>query len=472
MKKKLLFLVAILFVFTLSVFGCGGATLSGGPSLTDTVYGNGGSAVVKGDYLYFANAYYDYNKLGSNDNKYDRDGQLQKNYGIYRIKLNKNGVVDLNSKGVPTGAELLVPQVGGYEKSGLYICGEYLYYTTPYSGYKQGESELTKGLLRFEKIKLNGDDHVILSEGEYTTECEYSINYVDGNTYITVFSDEKVNVIKSQSNGNKSSYKIASSVVDYCVENQETLKHNKATNNVNKYVYYTKKSDNEKYSLYRKHLNGGAEETLISVSSDEITLEAVKNNRVYFKQANILKSSTFELNADVNVYTNIAIEKDATTNIVDYIILDDTLGYAQDRGIVAVYTDSSAYYLYNYTTNGSQLLHTESKQINLVLTTGNEVLFQVAEDEKLYSIDFSDVQNINKKVVLNSFSATIGEEESSTTSFDYDGERIFYFAKAADTNEKLNYLHVALLEGNAYKDEGGNSVGHYIGILDSSDIKK
>ena len=173
LKKKLLFLVAILFVFTLSVFGCGGAVLSGGPSLTDTVYGNGGSAVVKGDYLYFANAYYDYNNLGSNDNKYDRDGQLQKNYGIYRIKLNKNGVVDLNGNGTPVGAELLVPQVGGYEKSGLYICGEYLYYTTPYSGYKTGESELTKGLLRFEKSKLNGEDHVILSEGEdYSVGCQ------------------------------------------------------------------------------------------------------------------------------------------------------------------------------------------------------------------------------------------------------------------------------------------------------------
>ena len=113
----------------------------------------------------------------------------------------------------------------------------------------------------------------------------------------------------------------------------------------------------------------------------------------------------------------------------------------------------------------------ESKQIDLVLTTGNEILFQVSEDEKLYSIDFSDVENINKKVVLDSFSTTIGEDESSTTSFDYDGERIFFFAKAADTNEKLSYLHIALLEGNAYKDSKGNSVGQYIGILDSSDVK-
>ena len=63
MKKKFLVLVSILFVFALSVFGCGSFKLSGGPKATDTVYGNGSVAVVKGDYLYFTNAYLDYNNI-------------------------------------------------------------------------------------------------------------------------------------------------------------------------------------------------------------------------------------------------------------------------------------------------------------------------------------------------------------------------------------------------------------------------
>ena len=55
---------------------------------------------------------------------------------------------------------------------------------------------------------------------------------------------------------------------------------------------------------------------------------------------------------------------------------------------------------------------------------------------------------------------------------DFDGERVYYFATAENSNGNLSYLHMALLEGNFFEDKEGNSVGHYIGVLDSSDIKK
>lgn len=469
MKKKFLILFSILFIFTLSVFGCGSFSLSGGPSLTETVYGNGGTAVVKGNYLYFSNAYIDYNNIGNNDNKFDRDGTMQKNYGIYRTKLNASGVVDVNDKGVPKNAELLVPQVSGYEKSGIYICGEYLYYTTPYSGYKTGESNLTKGLLRFERVKLNGSDHLILSEGEYTVDCEYSINYVNGVTYITILSNGKIDVIKSKSNGDKSSYTLAENVVSMCVEKQETLVHNKSTANVNKYVYYTRTSEsNSKNSLFRKSFENGTEENIIVDTSDSISLVAVKNNRFYYTQNDILKSTSF--NNDEVIYSSTAFSKEASTGVLDYIVLNDSYGYGLDRGVVAVYYDGTNYALVLFNNGNPTSIGSATKQIDIKFTVGNEVYYKIAEDSKLYAVN---IETAEKRVVLDIFDAVVaeGDEETSTEMFDYDENRVFYFSTAENSNGKLKYLHIALLDGNFFKDAEGNSVGNYIGVLDSSDVK-
>lgn len=482
MKKKLLFLVAILCIFTLSVFGCGGINLGNGPKATDTVYGNGGVAVVKGNYLYFANAYLDYNQIGNNDNKFE-EGAMQKRYGIYRTKLNASGTVELNSNGVPVGAELLVPQVGGYSDSGIYICGEYLYYTTPYSGYKTGSSDLTKGLLRFERVTLSGQDHTIISEGDFTTDCEYSINYIGSTTYITVLSGSKITIIKVKDNGDVSKSSI-NSVKDFCVEEQTTLKHKQAVNEVNKYVYFTKVDGDEIYSLYRKPLSGGDVETLIPSSSDVIELVAVKNNRVYFKQADKLMSAvpvydkenkvTTGFNAsELTTYAaSFNITADAKTGIVDYLILDDTYGYAQNRGIVAVYTDGTNYSLIQFKADGTfKNIVSGSKQYTLKFTEGSNVYYQVAEDDALYGFDY-EKEGAEQTKVISSFATTVEVGESDESIVDYDANRVFFFSKAKDSNEKYSYLHVALLSGNYYEDAEGNSVAHYVGVLDSSDVKK
>ncbi|MBR3832354.1 MAG: hypothetical protein IKJ72_01850, partial [Mycoplasmataceae bacterium] len=125
-------------------------------------------------------------------------------------------------------------------------------------------------------------------------DCEYSINYIDGVTYITILSNGKINVIKSKANGDKSTYTLADNVATMVVEKQETLVYNKSTASVNKYVYYTRTSDsNGKNSLYRKSFENGTEQNLIAETSDSISLVAVKNNRFYYTKNDILKSTTF-----------------------------------------------------------------------------------------------------------------------------------------------------------------------------------
>jgi len=473
LKKKLLLLLSIIFVFTITLFGCGAIDLSGGPKLTDTVYGNGGSAVVKGDYLFFANAFIDYNDLNEGDNKYDKNSS-QAIYGIYRTKL-VDGAVELNSNGVPKGAELLVPQVGGYSNAGIYICGNYVYYSTPYTAYEKGNSQAVKGLLRFERVNLQGQDHLVLSEGEYKADCEYKINYVNGITYITIFSGENINVIKVKDNGDKSTYELASGVKTMAVASQEKLTYNAKENAINTYVYYTKE-DNGNYSLLRKSFSNGNEEILIPVSTNEVKLVKIKNSRVYFTLGDNLFSSTFTANEKYKVYTDLAIKDGATDGIVDYQILDDTYGYAQDRGLIVVYKGSSDYSIMGVNGAGSVVRYlTKSKQINLVLTTGNEIYYQISEDDALYC--YNTLQNkervVISKFVKNTETTSSSSEGSSTsvTTFDYDSERIFFYTTATKSNGKLKYLHIALLNNNVYKNSSNESVGQYIGVLASSDVK-
>ena len=60
----------------------------------ETVYGNGGTSVTKGDYVYFVNSYTSYNGLEKNDNN---TGEVT-NSAIYRTKLS-GGKVNYDDNG-------------------------------------------------------------------------------------------------------------------------------------------------------------------------------------------------------------------------------------------------------------------------------------------------------------------------------------------------------------------------------------
>lgn len=460
MKKKLLFVFSFIFIFAISLFGCGAISLNGGPNIKDTVYGNGSNAVVKGNYLYFSNAYLDYTSLSQGQNEYNKE-EL-KVYGIYRTKLAKNGVVAVDENGNPKNAELLVPLASGFENSGIYICGKYLYYTTVYTEYETGgNTDETKGFLNFERVDLNGQNRKTLSEkGDFKVDCEYSINYVNGTTYITILSDGKITVIRSK-NDDTDKYQIASSVSDMCTASQQEIVYNKAEEEVNKYVYYTK-TENNKYSLYRKTFANGTEETLINVSSEEITLEAVKNNRVYYKEGNILKSSNFEEDKTSKTYCALSLSENNENGAVEYIILNDTYGYGLDKGIAVLYYSGSNYYLVLYNGVGtSRILLSNDKQITILFATGNKIFYQITENDALYSVD---IANGETKTVISKF--------SSELAYDFDSERVYFFDTVENSNGKLSYLQIALLNNNIYKNENSESVAQYIGVLDSSDVVK
>ncbi len=469
MKKKLLLLLSIVLVCAVCLFACGVAPLSAGPANSDSILGNGGLAVVKGDYLYFANAYYDYNSLKEGENKYDFNN-TQKLYGIYRVKLNQNGIVDLDKDGFPTGAELMVPQVAGYSYSGLYIFGDYLYYTTPFTGNKSGE--LVKGLITFERVNLNRTGHKVLhTMTTYSSSCKYNINYIDGSVYITIFdNDSNLVVVRDKGGDNVQTKTLSTKVENLCVFEQNS-DVNTQLNSVNKYAYYTRKVD-DVTTLYRKSLvDFNLAEEGLRVSQKDLKPVSVKNNRVYFLEDNILKSSSFdseESSSLVTTYSSLSVKSDSSTDtentIISYYILDDTYGGGYDRGIMAVVYDGSEYVVKNYTPTGSEVVFENAKQQSILYVKGSKIYYKLADDEALYCFNDNTEQDF---VVANKFNTTTKDDETNV--YDFDSNRAYYFDVISDSNE-VKYLHLVELSASGYTDENDNPVGHYIGVEDASKI--
>ena len=130
---------AMILVVTLCFSACGGlGRFNDNPDANAVVYGNGGLAVQKGEYLYFVNGYINTADVGETNNYGDIDQSA-----IYRVKLTGGKVVETNVEYDEDGnlkvdktqaindVDIIVPKVAGFEYSDLYIFGDYLYYTTP-----------------------------------------------------------------------------------------------------------------------------------------------------------------------------------------------------------------------------------------------------------------------------------------------------------------------------------------------------
>lgn len=462
MKKKILFLFSILCFCAICFFGCGVTALNGGPKLDDIVYGNGGLSVLKGDYLYFSNAYYDYNNLKEGENKYDFNSS-NKLYGIYRVKLNDDKLVELDDDGFPINAELMVPQIGGYAYSGLYICGNYLYYTSPFTGNKSGT--YIKGLITFERVNLDRTGHkVLLKMEDYSSSCKYFVNYIGGVTYITILNTNSSVTLLTVQGENVQNKLVATNVSDVVAPEQTNLSNNTSLSENSKYFYYTKQ-DGDYYSLYKKSFATLEEEVLIDSTINKIELVDVKNDRVYYKENNILKSSTFENNASVKVYSNQEISQDSETGIKSFYILSDTNGAKLDRGVVCVSYDGSNYSLSIY--NGSpQFLFSNSNQINVLSVNNNLLYYQLADDNALYCFNIESLSNTK---VAEEFITSVSDE--LTNVYDFDLYHGFYFNTVESANNTVKYLHMVNLYGFGYLDDNNNNIGHYIGVLDASNIK-
>ncbi len=196
--------------------------LDGDYSYTSVV-SNGGFAVEAGNYVYFINGV----EESDADNSY---GDVQKG-SILRIS------VDNLSAGNYSDVDTVVPLViysDNYD-AGLYIYGDYIYYSTP-STSRDSSGEVQSDLLEFKRTKLDGTE-TMKSYYYQGTPDDYRIVEVDGTVYLLYAiteslygEDEDVTNIHSINYSTGEDTILAYNVSDYVFDTEDPT---------NPYVYYT-----------------------------------------------------------------------------------------------------------------------------------------------------------------------------------------------------------------------------------------
>ena len=342
MKKFFISLVTILCACTFVLVGCGSKGLKDNPATGDTVIGNGGYVVQKGDYVYFVNGYVnDYQDELTDYKKDNVEGKVT--YGaIYRTKLN-NGNLVKDEKGFLTNTECVVSKVVGYENGGFYIVGDYIYYATPYMQ-KNANGVLQNDRISINRININGTSNkqMFVTDAD-ASDVSWSLKVINEKAYVivkeTVTTDEaSQKVIKSIADNGKK-FPVTTVVKDY-----SEVVISEDVNLSQEYIYYTRSvNDDDPSSLYTSG-NLVCKASLISGGETAYQLDAVstfklcglENGKLYMTKAstnNITCLYAYDANVDLRNQTPVQLSNHEYSS---YYVLKDV-----NYSVIAVDSDNN-----------------------------------------------------------------------------------------------------------------------------------
>jgi len=198
---------------------------AGNPTTRDSVSGNGGNAVMVGEYLYFINGFKSKaaGSLNYKDNEYNK---VKTEGAIYRVKMengepqydnsyldylsdwseygqydkmdprqkvsystamDKRIASDATKKTKDTNLQLIAPKLAGWENSALWIFGNDLVYTSP-NNQKDKTGQLQRDKIDFFRCDLNGANNRKIYTTTSTTVGTNGMTVVNvgGKTYLLV----------------------------------------------------------------------------------------------------------------------------------------------------------------------------------------------------------------------------------------------------------------------------------------------
>lgn len=295
--------ILLAFVLMVSiVFGfaaCGtNVGFDDGPSNTDVVIGNGTSAVVYGDYVYYVNGYTSYESVGDT-NVYGKVEYA----AVYRTKLVDGKVVENDKEYDEDGNEIfdktqgikntgrLVSKVCGYEKTQLYIFGNYLYYTTPGNQVSKNGT-IESDHIDFCRIKIDGHtrSEKLFTSEDTITNIQYFMYSYNDKAYLVV-KDGSVLKIGECTNNN---FKLnALDSKDYVVSSVASTSYSRSTDtlfDLDGAVYFTYTNDNiTKGNVVAKYdLNSKAITTVSPVKDSTYSLLKSVGGRLYYTKQSII----------------------------------------------------------------------------------------------------------------------------------------------------------------------------------------
>ena len=404
MKKFTKILICLLLcVFGMGLVACGDKKVD---YSTTGVRGNDGLCVQKGDYIYFVNGYQ------SADNVEDRDnGEILGS--LMMAKVTNAGIQD---------SVLICDSLCGFESTGLYVFGDYIYFTTPcldnvYDD-ELDEEVLANDRVDFKRVKI----------GESKTEMLHRSSVNNENLTFNYYTDGKSLYLVAYEKGNSLDNDKAD--VLYRV-NVEGGKKDIISTNVNSVVFgetddifYTSsktENDDTSYNLIKYNPLTGKSGNCVTKDS-EITVKDVKQDYAYYTVANEFVTSNVDLYR-LNVSTN--------TNdfICDATSFKDSVYFTDDCYVIAV----------------------SDKLIEAYIGTSN-IPTKIAEEESSVkviglvdgSIIYYDGSNNIKKVsyyIHGEIETLATVEGIADSQIDFDNGYM-YFYKTVNSNKYLHRLKI------------------------------
>ncbi|MBE5735400.1 MAG: hypothetical protein E7361_03035 [Clostridiales bacterium] len=443
MKKFLKIMVAVLVCLACFLTACGPAGLGNNPADNLTALGNGGMAVVKGEYLYYVNGYQDYKEFtkAGEDNKF---GTITRS-GIYRTKL-VNGKVQRDENGFLVETECVVPQSVGYEFGGFYIVGNYIYYLTPHmqNGYNaEGVKELKNKRADVCRINIDGtgqkklasttSDDSVKKWTVYTIDNKAFIVLQDGSSIISVDGD----------NGNVITMAENVTSVDFAEVEDYTYKTDNISGN-QKYIYYTREYTEDDAEtgkagnkLCRVEIGKSDEEVVATGLAGSIgynySIIECANGYVYYTKVVDTTTVTYAKEVYRKSINNNASEEYVSGEYSGYVIIkNNTSSVAND--VIAVDSNN---YIFLISNGVEKLLYRGESAIKLIGEDNGNVYYIC--NSKLYTLSFVD--NDAEPVEIGREGKTYKLDDVKYV--DLDGRRLFVYSEyTGDDGTKNYYLNI------------------------------
>ena len=459
-KLKKLLICLMLCVFGFGLIACGDDRTEQEKNFTypteaDAVYGNGGLAVRKGNYVYFVNGY---KSVTTNDLTKDTTFNVG---SLMLAKLGADGQLVTNETGSIRDDYFITMsnKLCGYEATDLFIHGNYLYFVSPCLENETGDEVWAKERVVFNRIKLDktGDVEEVYSSGVKYNNLEYKYYQTNGGLYILAWEKGETKYAENPANSliRINTTNSAVEVVDSGVTN---VIFSENANN----VFFTKKDD-KNYELKKYNVSSNSVNVYHS-SEKSFELKMVTDENVFITKTHDTMSSYTDLMIS-NFMANDKSFKLFHSNVADYTLdaTDDGSAVIAIKGnVMNIINVNQNFGASGTTITKSITVNTDATSIKIIGYTNGCVLFY-------------DTASSNSNISLVSYSNAIAGsdvEVTTLTTISAVADEYAYF----DLSNDENLLYFYKMSGNDYylhKIKVNNNIEEkeqMIGVYDEEDI--
>lgn len=441
-------LILCVFAFALSACGKGDDDDYIYPNSTLDTFGNGGLAVQKGDYIYFVNGYQSSEDMSSQNASYTLGA-------LMIAKLDNNGNLILNEDDLLDDEyyRTMSDRLCGFEATGLYIFGDYLYFTSPCQENESGDEVWAKNRVDFYRIRLNKSGDV---ERLYQTEVEHSnLEYQyyshNSNVYLLVYekgtnldNDDISNRLIRVDANSKSVSTIATNATSVVMPDSS---NEYIANSYSKIFYVEQDSESGDYALNKYDIVSNSSSTYMT-SPASMTATFVTNSYIYItdnaNSRNIMMRS--------HIADNSAFERSGPVDTSIYSSLEMT---PEGNCIVAVTENTIEFFIYGDTEPAIRMIEDTDEEVTEINIIGfaNGYIVYYDNNNAIKMVSYANIMAGSESDIKTLATITDLSEDKY---FDLDSEYV-YFYKTVGSND---YLHRLAINNNF--DEPEEMVGVYL----------